>query len=74
MPIKESPSIYLETRPTVERISIAEIFEEDGEPAFRQLEHEAVIQASQMGPVIVSLGGGAIMYERNWDVIRKTGA
>ena len=54
--------------------TIHEIFEEDGEPAFRQLEHEAVIKASQMGPVIVSLGGGAITYERNWAVIRKTGA
>jgi len=51
--------------------TIPEIFEQDGEPAFRQFEHEAVIKASQMGPVIVSLGGGAITYERNWEVIRK---
>lgn len=53
--------------------TIPEIFEEGGETAFRQLEHQAVIEASKMGNVIVSLGGGAITQERNWAVIRKTG-
>jgi shikimate kinase len=53
--------------------SIPDIFEQDGEAVFRQLEHEAVIRASQMSDVIVSLGGGAIAQERNWDVIRATG-
>ena len=48
-------------------------FEQDGETAFRQLEHQAVIEASKMGNVIISLGGGAITQERNWAVIRKTG-
>lgn len=53
--------------------SIPEIFEQDGEPVFRQLEHEAIQRASEMDNVIVSLGGGAITQERNWDVIRATG-
>ncbi len=53
--------------------TIPEIFEQDGEAAFRQWEHKAIIEASQRGPVIVSLGGGAIAQERNWAVIRKTG-
>jgi len=53
--------------------SIPEIFEQDGEPVFRQLEHEAILRASQMSDVIVSLGGGAITQTRNWDVIRATG-
>jgi len=53
--------------------SIPEIFEQDGEPVFRQFEHEAVLRASQMRHVIVSLGGGAITQVRNWDVIRETG-
>ena len=53
--------------------TIPEIFEQEGETAFRQLEHQAVIEASKMGNVIVSLGGGAITQERNWTVIRKTG-
>ena len=53
--------------------TIPEIFEEGSETAFRQLEHQAVIVASKMDNVIVSLGGGAITQERNWAVIRKTG-
>lgn len=53
--------------------SIPEIFEQDGEPVFRQLEHEAVKRASEMKNVIISLGGGAITQARNWDVIRQTG-
>lgn len=53
--------------------TIPEIFEHDGEPVFRQLEHEAIQKASQMGQAIVSLGGGAITQDRNWDVIRATG-
>lgn len=53
--------------------TIPEIFEQDGEPAFRQLEHDAIQRASQMNNVIVSLGGGAITQTRNWDVIRNTG-
>ncbi len=53
--------------------SIPEIFEQDGESVFRELEHKAILQASQMADVIVSLGGGAITQARNWDVIQKTG-
>lgn len=53
--------------------SIPDIFEQDGEAVFRQLEHEAVTGASLMTNVIVSLGGGAIAQERNWEVIRATG-
>jgi shikimate kinase len=53
--------------------SIPSIFEEDGEGAFRQWEHEAILGASRMENVMVSLGGGAIAHARNWDVIRSTG-
>ena len=53
--------------------TIPEIFAEDGEAAFRQLEHEAVQRASQMSDVVVSLGGGAVTQECNWEVIRATG-
>jgi shikimate kinase/3-dehydroquinate synthase len=53
--------------------SIPEIFEADGEVVFRDLEHEAVRCASVTSNVVVSLGGGAITQERNWDVIRATG-
>ncbi len=53
--------------------SIPDIFAQDGEPVFRQLEHEAIQRASQMPCAIISLGGGAVTQERNWDVIRASG-
>jgi len=40
--------------------SIAEIFAEDGEPFFRRLEAEAIIEVLTGAPAVVSLGGGAV--------------
>ena len=53
--------------------SIPEIFEQDGEAAFRQIEHDCVTKASAMSEAVVSLGGGAVTQEGNWEVIRQTG-
>ncbi|MDV7351895.1 shikimate kinase [Rhodococcus oxybenzonivorans] len=44
--------------------TIAEIFVEDGEPAFRALEEEIVRKAIESSEGIVSLGGGSILSER----------
>lgn len=41
--------------------AIAEIFARDGEPRFRELEHEAVRDALARGGV-VALGGGAVLH------------
>lgn len=43
--------------------SVSDIFVLDGEPAFRQLEREAVVEALQR-PGVVALGGGAVMDPR----------
>jgi shikimate kinase len=43
--------------------SVSDIFVEDGEPAFRELERAAVLQALRR-PGVVSLGGGAVMDPR----------
>lgn len=40
--------------------SIADIFAEDGEPFFRRLEAEAIIEVLTGAPAVVSLGGGAV--------------
>jgi shikimate kinase len=40
--------------------SVADVFVEDGEPAFRQLEREAVVQALD-GDGVVVLGSGSVM-------------
>ena len=49
--------------------SIAEIFAEDGEPAFRELE-EATTAELLSHPGVVSLGGGAVLSERTRKALR----
>ena len=41
--------------------TVAEIFLDDGEPAFRELERQAVIRALESHPGVLALGGGAVM-------------
>ena len=43
--------------------SVADIFVEDGEPAFRELERAAVERALREHPGVLSLGGGAVLDE-----------
>ena len=53
---------YVDTDAEIERRgggTIAEIFEQQGEPAFRALERETVAWALEEGDAVVSLGGGA---------------
>ncbi len=45
--------------------SIADVFETEGEAGFRGLEREAVVQAVQSLPAVISVGGGAILDEEN---------
>lgn len=44
---------------------IPRIFSEDGEDAFRDLEHEAVLSLARRIRCVVSTGGGAMTYPRN---------
>jgi len=53
--------------------TIAEIFAKQGEPAFRSLEQSAIAELAQPGSQVISLGGGAPMFEANRDVIASTG-
>jgi shikimate kinase len=43
--------------------AVAEIFVDDGEPRFRELEREAVTTALASHPGVLALGGGAVMDE-----------
>ncbi len=38
--------------------TIADIFSRDGEPAFREMEHQTVVDLSGRGQVVISTGGG----------------
>ena len=52
---------------------ISQIFADDGEAEFRQMEHDAIKSVAgptnDGSPLIVSLGGGAITFENNRDLI-----
>ena len=57
--------------------SIAEIFDRQGEPAFRELEHRElrnVLAKPRNQACVVALGGGAFAQRRNLELIEQTGA
>jgi shikimate kinase len=60
-----------------EHRSIAEIFSQHGEPAFREIETEMIrkrIFHVQCGcPCVFALGGGAFVQPRNWELIENNG-
>ena len=68
------PSIDLDT--VIEAgqgLSIKEIFENSGEPFFRQVEHAALTASSRAEPAVIALGGGTFAQPANVDLIRESG-
>lgn len=55
-------------------MSIAEIFERDGEPFFRAKESQVLARLMTETPVILSTGGGAFMQEGNRKLFSEHGA
>lgn len=54
--------------------SVGRIWSEDGEPAFRALEADAVARACGTAePAVISCGGGAVLDPRNRQTIRACG-
>ncbi len=53
--------------------SIAEIFADDGEAVFREIESEVVADLCLLRRTVVALGGGAIMSEVNRTEVRLAG-
>ena len=51
-------------------MTVSEIFAERGESGFRDLEHEACAELSDMRNLIIAAGGGALTFERNVEVFR----
>lgn len=62
---------------TGEGQAIAQIFQERGEAAFRDLEAEAIrshVSRIEAGhPCVIALGGGAFVQPRNWELIQNNG-
>lgn len=49
---------------------ISEIFVDDGEPHFRELEHRAIVRALAEHDGVLSLGGGAVLDSRTREALR----
>ncbi|MGB6873632.1 MAG: 3-dehydroquinate synthase [Dehalococcoidia bacterium] len=52
---------------------IAEIFRQDGEDKFRELERETIRKACQQRQTVIAIGGGAIVDPQNYELLAKTG-
>lgn len=53
--------------------SISDIFSTRGEAAFRQMEHEAVLEMTRLSRVIVSTGGGTPCFHNNMELMNQSG-
>ncbi|MEM9911886.1 MAG: shikimate kinase, partial [Pseudomonadota bacterium] len=58
---------------TAAAMTIAEIFERDGETFFRDRESEVIDRLLDDTPAILSAGGGAFLLERNREMIAAKG-
>lgn len=52
--------------------TIRQIFEQAGEPFFREIEHAALVEVARKAPAVVALGGGTFVQKPNFDLIRQT--
>jgi shikimate kinase len=52
---------------------VVEIFERDGEQRFRELERAVLQEVAGRDHCVVSLGGGTIANEHNFELIRRSG-
>jgi shikimate kinase len=68
--------VFVDTDRLVEReagMTIADIFASEGEPGFRRRERAAVEAATATPGAVVSVGGGAVLDERNVARMRAAG-
>jgi shikimate kinase len=56
-----------------EKRRISEIFAKEGEPFFRKLEKEALMNVSLKNSVVVACGGGIVIDKDNIRVMKETG-
>jgi shikimate kinase len=67
---------YINTDDTIESRegkSIREIFAQDGEKRFREIEADVVKEASSADGVVIATGGGVVLSAANMDNLRKNG-
>lgn len=54
-------------------MTISDIFKEYGEEHFRDLEHDTISTLSKENSNVLALGGGAVMFKRNVDILKENG-
>jgi shikimate kinase len=67
---------FVELDAEIERAAgrtVREIFEQEGEPRFRELEAGALTEAATRDPSVVSCGGGVVLEPANRITLRATG-
>lgn len=55
------------------RMTVNEIFEREGEPFFRDRETRALMRFEPRSEVVISTGGGIVLRDENWRIMRKLG-
>ena len=53
--------------------SIAAIFADEGEPAFRELERQVLTELVRLDRHVLALGGGVVLRAENRELIKKSG-
>ena len=67
---------YLSTDDLIEQLSgkkISEIFAQDGEPVFREMECNVVKDISEKEDLVIDTGGGIVLNSNNVHLLRKNG-
>lgn len=54
--------------------SIAQIFADDGEQAFRSLEAQVLAEALQGASLVIAAGGGVVLRDENRELLRRIGS
>jgi shikimate kinase len=54
-------------------VTVREIFEREGEAAFRSIEREELALALEPEPAVVATGGGTLSFPANLDLARRNG-
>ncbi len=54
-------------------LTIRQIFENSGEPFFREIERVALAEISKIQPAVIALGGGTFVQPANLNLIRDSG-
>ncbi|MYF92059.1 MAG: shikimate kinase [Gemmatimonadetes bacterium] len=73
---RELGRCFLDTDRMIEQRAgktIAEIFADEGEAHFRQLERDCVLETCQRPDAVVALGGGAVTRADNVEAVRRAG-